>query len=85
MILDCPRMCDLAIGTWQQGYARTLCCLAAPDSLCPACRLVAGPPAQLCTSKTNVTVGGAAVEVQGAEGEEVYTAAEALHPGQEMT
>ena len=48
------------------------------------CRLVAGPPATLCTDRTSIIVDEGVIELCP-QGEEVYTAAEALHPGQDIT
>ncbi len=48
------------------------------------CRLVAGPPATLCPDRTNITVDEGTIELCP-QGEEVYTAAEALLPGQDIT
>ena len=48
------------------------------------CRLVAGPPATLCTDRSNITVDEGLIELSP-QGEDVYTAAEALHPGQDIT
>ncbi|KAL0023092.1 hypothetical protein WJX77_000674 [Trebouxia sp. C0004] len=47
-------------------------------------RLVAGSPATLCTDRSNITVDEGAIELCPL-GEEVYTANEALHPGQDIT
>ncbi|KAL0024570.1 hypothetical protein WJX79_009165 [Trebouxia sp. C0005] len=47
-------------------------------------RLVAGPPARLCPDLSNITVDEGAIKLCP-QGEEVYTAAEALHPGQDIT
>ena len=56
------------------------------NSIWSICRLVAGPPATLCPDSTKITVdeGATAIELCP-QGEEVYTAAEALHPGQDIT
>ena len=45
---------------------------------------MAGPPATLCTDRTSIIVDEGAIDLCP-QGEEVYTAAEALHPGQDIT
>ena len=54
------------------------------NSVWSICRLVAGPPATLCTDRTSIIVDEGVIELCP-QGEEVYTAAEALHPGQDIT
>jgi len=44
---------------------------------------VAGPPATLCLDRTNITVDEGAIELCP-QGGEVYTAAEDVHPGQDI-
>ena len=68
----------------RQNRGPVFCSLSLITIVCAICRLVAGPPATLCTDRSNITVDEAGIELCP-QGQELYTAADALHPGQEIT
>ncbi len=86
-------VCGQSAGWWQDHQLRRaqtepesfiLLLVTHYNSAWSICRLVAGPPATLCTDRTKITVDEGGIELCP-QGEEVYTVAEALHPGQDVT